>query len=147
MLHLLSSGLGKAMDLLASVDPVIRAPLAISFGAVPGALSRYYLTLLFARWLGTNFPYGTLIINLSGALLMGFFITLTLERAITAPDLRLLIAVGFLGSYTTFSTYALDTSMLLRTGSQEYALLYWAGSAILGVLGLELGSALARKLA
>lgn len=117
MLHLLSSGLGKAMDLLASVDPVIRAPLAISFGAVPGALSRYYLTLLLARWLGTSFPYGTLIINLSGALVMGFFVTLTLERAITAPDLRLLIAVGFLGSYTTFSTYALDTSMLLRTGS------------------------------
>ncbi|CAA9570432.1 Fluoride ion transporter CrcB [uncultured Synechococcales cyanobacterium] len=135
------------MDLLASVDPLIRAPLAISFGAVPGALSRYYLTLLFARWLGTSFPYGTLIINLSGALVMGFFVTLTLERAITAPDLRLLIAVGFLGSYTTFSTYALDTSMLLRTGGQDYALLYWAGSAILGVLGLELGSALARKLA
>lgn len=134
------------MDLLTSVDPAIRTPLAISLGAVPGALSRYYLTSILTRWLGTNFPYGTFIINFSGVLVMGFFATLTLERTVTSPDLRLLIAVGFLGSYTTFSTYALDTSMLLRTGSQGYALLYWAGSAILGVLGLELGSLVARRL-
>jgi fluoride exporter len=130
---------------LTSVDPSVRAPLAIALGAVPGALSRYYLTLLFTRWLGTSFPYGTFFINLTGALAMGFFVTLTLERAIQSPDLRLLIAVGFLGSYTTFSTYTLDTSVLLRNGTYGFGLFYWAGSAVLGVIGLEIGGWLARR--
>jgi fluoride exporter len=130
---------------LTSVDPSVRAPLAIALGAVPGALSRYYLTLLFTRWLGTSFPYGTFFINLTGALVMGFFVTLTLERAIQSPDLRLLIAVGFLGSYTTFSTYTLDTSVLLRNGTYGFGLFYWAGSAVLGVIGLEIGGWLARR--
>lgn len=138
--------LGKALGVLNSVDPRIRVPLAISFGAIAGALSRYYLTLFFARWLGTSFPYGTFVINVSGALVMGFFATLALERTVISPDLRLLVAVGFLGSYTTFSTYALDTATLLRAGIQGAALFYWAGSAILGVLSLELGSYLARRL-
>ncbi|MBV9389794.1 MAG: fluoride efflux transporter CrcB [Chroococcidiopsidaceae cyanobacterium CP_BM_ER_R8_30] len=146
VLQQLFNELGRAVGMLSSVDPAIRAPLAVSLGAVPGALSRYYLTLLFAHWLGSSFPYGTFIINLSGALIMGFFSTLALERALIPPDLRLLVAVGFLGSYTTFSTYALDTATLLRVGSQSPALFYWAGSAVLGVLSLELGSFLARRL-
>jgi fluoride exporter len=145
MLHILWSGLSRIMGLFTSIDPAIRAPIAISLGAIPGALSRYYLTLLFARWLGTGFPYGTFLINLTGALVMGFFVTLTLER-LTAPDLRLFVAVGFLGSYTTFSTYALDTSVLLRHSTAGYGLFYWLGSAVFGVLSLELGSLLARRL-
>jgi CrcB protein len=115
-------------------------------GAIPGALSRYYLTVFSAQWFGIGFPYGTFLINHTGALMMGFFITLTLDRAILSPDLRLLVAVGFLGSYTTFSTYALDTANLLRTKNYGSTLFYWAGSAILGFLCLELGSFLARKI-
>ncbi len=138
--------LGKILAFLIDLDPKIRAPLAISLGAIPGALSRYYLTLFCARWLGTGFPYGTFLTNITGALVMGFFVTLTLERTITSPELRLLLAVGFLGSYTTFSTYALDTSILLQSGNKGLAMLYWLGSATLGVLGLEIGSFLARKL-
>ncbi|MEB3180478.1 MAG: fluoride efflux transporter CrcB [Nostocaceae cyanobacterium] len=132
--------------LLTAVAPGIRAPLAISLGAIPGALSRYYLTMLFARWLGGSFPYGTFVINITGALMMGFFVTLTLERIITSPDIRLLVAVGFLGSYTTFSTYALDTSILLKSGNYGLALFYWFGSAALGFIGLEIGSFLARQI-
>ncbi len=146
VLQHLFGGLAKALGVLNSVDPAIRAPLAVSFGAIPGALSRYYLTLLFAHWLGSRFPYGTFVINLSGALVMGFFFTLALERTVIPPDLRLLIATGFLGSYTTFSTYTLDTATLLRTGNQGAALSYWASSAVLGVLSLEVGSFLARRL-
>lgn len=130
---------------LGAIAPSIRTPLAIILGAIPGALSRYYLTLLFARWLGRNFPFGTFIINITGALIMGFFVTLTLERTITSPDLRLLVAVGFLGSYTTFSTYALDTSILLQADNKMPALFYWLGSATLGFIGLEIGSFLAKK--
>ena len=146
LLNLILAGLSKFLNLLTSVDPALRTPIAISFGAVPGALSRYYLTLWSARWLGTGFPYGTFLINLTGALVMGFFVTFTLERTITAPDLRLLIAVGFLGSYTTFSTYTLDTMTLARGGNVGSSLFYWAGSAVLGVVCVELGSGLARRL-
>jgi CrcB protein len=128
------------------IDPELRTPIAIALGAVPGALSRYYLTRYCAQWFGTAFPYGTFIVNLSGALLMGFFITLTLEKMISSPDLRALVAVGFLGAYTTFSTYALDTAELLHQGSWNRALWYWGGSALLGILSLEVGSAIARKL-
>ena len=146
LLQHIFKGLGKALRVLKSITPAIRAPLAVSFGAIPGALSRYYLSLFFAQLLGSSFPYGTFVINLSGALVMGFFATLVLERTIISPDLRLMIAVGFLGAYTTFSTYALDTANLLRVGSQSVAWFYWAGSAVLGVLSLEVGSFLARRL-
>jgi CrcB protein len=145
-LHFLSSCCGQVLGTLTSIDPNIRAPIAISLGAIPGALSRYYLTILFAKWLGPSFPYGTFAINITGAVIMGLFTTLAVERAIVAPDLRLLIATGFLGSYTTFSTYALDTSTLLRQGSYGYGLFYWVGSAMLGLVGLEIGSAIARRL-
>ena len=126
-------------------NPQWRAPLAISLGAVPGALSRYYLGLLCLQWFGAGFPVGTFLINLSGAFTMGFFVTFTLDRAISSPDLRLLVAVGFLGSYTTFSTYALDASNLLRAGQPTLALFYGLGSAVLGLLCLELGRLAARS--
>jgi CrcB protein len=146
ILHHLFDGLNKTLSLFTSVNPEIRAPIAVSLGAIPGALSRYYLTRLFASWLGASFPFGTFFINISGSLVMGFFVTLMLERAITSPDLRLLVAVGFLGAYTTFSSYSLDTANLLHTGNKGIALFYWLGSPILGFIGLEIGSFLARKL-
>ncbi|SRR5579883_342845 len=128
------------------LPPTISNPIAISLGAIAGALSRYYLTLWCAERYGTSFPYGTFVINLSGALVMGFFNTLVLEQAMTSPELRLMIATGFLGSYTTFSTYTLDTANLLRTGNYQPALIYWTGSAVLGILGLEIGSLVAKTL-
>jgi CrcB protein len=128
------------------LHPTIRTPIAISLGAIPGALCRYYLTLSLTSWLGNKFPFGTFLINVTGSLLMGFFVTLTLERAISSPDLRLIVAVGFLGSYTTFSTYALDTSLLLSSGNYISGLYYGLGSALLGLIGLQFGSWLARCL-
>jgi len=129
-----------------AANPQWRAPLAVSLGAVPGALARYYLGLLCLQWFGAGFPIGTVLINLSGAFVMGFFVTFTLERAISSPDLRLLVAVGFLGSYTTFSTYALELSNLLRSGPLGLGLLYGLGSAGLGLLCLELGRLTAYRL-
>jgi fluoride exporter len=122
------------------------APIAVGLGAIPGALSRYYLTILFSRWLGASFPFGTFFINLSGALLMGFFATLTIERVITQPEVQLAITTGFLGSYTTFSTYALDTSVLMRGRDRAKAFCYWAGSVVFGGICVEIGIALARLL-
>jgi CrcB protein len=134
------------MGWLSALDPQLRAPLAISFGAVPGALCRYYLTQFCIGWFGPGLPIGTLIINLSGAILMGFFVTFTLERLISSADLRLLVAVGCLGYYTTFSTYALETTTLLRQGNWGIGLGYGLGSLVFGVLGIELGSYLAKRL-
>jgi CrcB protein len=125
-------------------SPHVRNPIAISLGAIAGALSRYYLTLWFAQR-GTGFPYGTFFINLSGCFIMGFFTTLVLERlANFPPDLRLLVTVGFLGAYTTFSTYGIDTVILLRNRSWLEASFYWAGSATLGIVCVQLGVMLAR---
>ena len=138
--------LGKILAFFSSLDPNLRSPLAIALGAIPGSLCRYYLTLFFARLLGEGFPYGTFIINITGSLLMGFLITLALERSLISPDVRLCLAVGFLGSYTTFSTYALDTTIMLKTHHQTMALFYGLGSTVLGVLGVEMGSFLARRL-
>lgn len=129
-------------------QPAVRHPIAISCGAIAGALSRYYLTAWFAQRFGTSFPYGTFFINLSGCLGMGFFATLAVERAGTIPpEVRLLVAVGFLGSYTTFSTYGLDTVAL--AGSRQFAAagFYWLGSAVLGVGSVQLGVWLARLIA
>lgn len=134
-------------------DPNLRSPIAISLGAIAGALSRYYLTLWFAQRFGTAFPYGTFFINLTGCFVMGFFVTFSLERVATIPpDVRLMVTTGFLGAYTTFSTYGLDSINLLRDalgkgftlGNYPAFSFYWAGSAILGILCIQLGVILAR---
>jgi len=114
-------------------------------GAVAGALSRYYLTLWFAQRFGVSFPYGTFFINLSGCFIMGFFTTIALYQvAIISLEVRLLIATGFLGAYTTFSTYGLETMTLLRNSRLLTATFYWASSAILGIICVQLGAILAR---
>lgn len=146
LLGVLLHGLGQIQAGLGTVDPELRIPMAIALGAVPGALCRYYLTRWCLKWFGAGFPYGTFAINLSGALVMGFFATVIMQRAIASPDLRAVVAIGFLGSYTTFSTYALDTATLFHSGHWGKSLIYWGASAMLGVVCLELGSALARKL-
>lgn len=126
-------------------DSLIRNPLAISLGAIAGALSRYYLTLWFVQRFGTGFPYGTFFINLTGCLAMGFFITIALERVTTIPpEIRLMATTGFLGAYTTFSTYGLESATLIRNNSFSIFGFYWLGSAILGIMSIQLGVLLAR---
>ncbi|ERT08818.1 crcB-like family protein [Lyngbya aestuarii BL J] len=127
-------------------QPMIRNPLAIGLGAIAGALTRYYLTLWLASRFGTSFPYGTFFINLTGCFGMGFFVSFSERIAAISPELVLLLAVGFLGSYTTFSTYELDTHRLLRDSGLGTATFYWMGSAILGVVGIQLGMSVARFL-
>lgn len=125
-------------------DAAFLPVLAIAIGAVPGALSRYYLTEFCKRVMGTNFPYGTFIINFTGCLLMGFFFTLFKGLKGFPPEIDLLVRTGFLGSYTTFSTYGYDTLTLWRNGKQVATIFYWAGSATLAVVGIILGRYLAK---
>ena len=128
--------------------PSVRNPIAISLGAIAklaegiaGSLCRYYLSLWLPPILGVDFPYATLLVNLSGSFAMGIVTTLVLERAlIIAPEVRLLIAIGFLGSYTTFSSYELDTIYLFRDFNWQRAMQRGLGE------GLSPASRLPRRL-
>ena len=128
-------------------DAAIRNPVAVSLGAVFGALSRYYLSLWFVERFGVAFPYGTFFINMTGCFLMGLVFTLATETVITiTPEVRLLIATGFLGSYTTFSTYGLDAVSLIKAVQIVPALIYGVGSALGGIASVKLGMELVRWL-
>ena len=117
---------------------------AIASGAVPGALSRFYLTEWSKAKYGTKFPYATFGINLTGCLAMGFFFTISKGITGYPTELDLLIRTGFLGSYTTFSTYGFDTLTMWRSNQKIATIFYWAGSAILGVATVFLGAAIAK---
>ena len=93
----------------------------VSIGAVVGANARWILSRYAAKLLGPVFPYGTLIINLTGSLIVGFFITWTTERVLADPRWRLFIVVGFCGAFTTFSSYAFETMTYFEQG--QWALL------------------------
>lgn len=118
--------------------------LLISVGAALGANARYFVGLWASGRFGVGFPYGTTIVNVTGALLLGFVLELTTDRFVTSPEARLLIATGFLGSYTTFSTYMVESIMLMRQGSALLGVVNIAGEAILGLLFAVLGMYIAR---
>lgn len=89
----------------------------ISLGAVLGANLRYFLSRIITRFSDAAFPVGTLIINVTGSLLLGFFLIWTTERVLANPLWRWLVAVGFCGSYTTFSSYAFETMAYFEQGN------------------------------
>jgi CrcB protein len=121
--------------------------LVICLGASIGATSRYYLGLWCASKFGTTFPYGTFFINITGSLILGLFGTLALDRAaLIAPELNLLVAIGIIGSYTTFSTFGFETIRLLEEGNWLLALGYVLGSILIGFLAVYLGVITARVL-
>jgi fluoride exporter len=123
----------------------VRTAIAISLGAIAGALGRYYVWLGLSSVLDPKLPYSTLIINLSGCFAMGLVSSL-LGSAGGFGEIRLLLTTGFLGSYTTFSAYQLDSIRLLDQNQIGAALLYWSGSLGFGCLSLVLGTALAHWL-
>ncbi len=120
--------------------------LIISVGAILGANARYWLGGWVAEKFGTTFPFGTLIINVSGSLALGLFMTLITDRFIVDPRWRLLVAIGFLGAYTTFSTYTYESANLIITGQVWTGLLNLFGSSILGLLAITAGILLGRMI-
>ncbi len=122
----------------------------VAFGSALGGLARWGVGLAAARWLGTAFPWGTFAINVSGSLFLGWFATLLSERLspgdgawLRAEDLRLLVAVGFTGAYTTFSTFEVEAHGLLRDGDGLAGTAYLFASVFLGLLAVRLGVLLA----
>jgi CrcB protein len=119
-------------------------PVIIAVGAVLGALLRYWLGDWAAQRFGTAFPYGNLMINLTGSFILGLFMALVTDRFLVSPEWRLFIAIGFLGSYTTFSSYAYESLNLIMTGQGTLGLLNLFGSSFLGGLAVFAGILIGR---
>lgn len=120
--------------------------LAIALGGALGALSRYSLGLWISNRWNQGFPLHTFLINVSGAFLLGFLNILFIERLTVSPFWRLGIGVGFLGAFTTFSTFGFEVISLLESGSLFTAGLYTLLSIVVGFTGVALGVGLARIL-
>lgn len=120
--------------------------LAISLAAVVGANLRYFLSRFVAEKLGLVLPYGTLLINVTGSLIAGFFLIWTTERVLVDPRWRLLVVVGFCGSFTTFSSYAFETMSYFEHGQWTLMLTNVFSNNLLCLGAVLAGMALARVL-
>ena len=124
----------------------MQAVLWISVGAILGANARYFLSRWVARTLSPDFPYGTLIINITGSFILAFFLVWTTERVLADPRWRLLVAIGFCGAYTTFSSYAFETMAYFEQGQWLLLCTNVLSNNVLCLLGALAGMALARVL-
>jgi CrcB protein len=118
--------------------------LYVSLGAIVGANSRYLVGLWAAERLGASFPYGTLIVNLTGCFLIGVFNGLGEMGLAISPNVRLLFTVGFLGAYTTFSSFGFESVNLLRVGDFLAASLNITINVVVGLAAVVLGLYVAR---
>lgn len=119
--------------------------LVIGLGGAAGAVSRYLATGWIQGLSGGFFPWGTLVVNVVGSLALGF-VLVWLQATVSSAELRELVTIGFLGSFTTFSTFSYETVAMLRDGEWWRAGGYTAGSVALGVLGVILGAVVAAAL-
>ena len=122
------------------------AYLWVSIGAVAGACARYLISRYTAKLLSPDFPYGTLFINLSGSFVLGLFLIWTTERVLVDPRWRLLVAVGFCGSYTTFSSYAFESFAYFEQGHWMLFATNLLTNNVLCLAAVIAGAALARAL-
>lgn len=117
--------------------------LFIAVGGALGSVARYWVGSTISGRIGTKFPYGTIVINLSACIIIGFALTYFGKRADLSPAWRFLVAIGFIGAYSTFSTYEWETLSTLRSGAFLLAALYAVGSLVLGLAATWCGTALA----
>jgi len=120
--------------------------LAIAFGGALGAVARFLASTSVYRMAGRDFPYGTLAVNVLGSLLMGLLYILLVERASLGAEWRALILVGFLGAFTTFSTFSIETLNLIEAGEPLRALTNVLISVVSCLLAAWLGVLLGRQL-
>ena len=119
--------------------------LLVGAGGFLGAVARHLVGSVVARRLGTTWPFGTFIINVTGCFFIGFFLTLTTERVTVHEGWRFLFPIGFVGAYTTFSTYEYETLRLVEGGAVARAISYVAASTVVGFLAVFLASWTARR--
>ena len=121
--------------------------LLVFVGGGLGATLRHAVNMMCARAFGTHFPFGTVIINISGSIVMGLIAGYLAFKGHAAQPWRLFVMTGILGGYTTFSAFSLDTALLYERGEIGLAVLYVVGSVVLAIAGLFAGLALVRHLA
>ena len=119
--------------------------LLILFGGGAGSLARYVAGLVIMTRFGSRFPLGTLVVNVTGSFLIGLLMTLLTERFQPHPNWRLLLVVGFLGGYTTFSSFEWETYSAIREGGFWMGLANLAGSVLFGYAAVWLGALLGRR--
>jgi CrcB protein len=120
--------------------------LAVAGGGAAGAMLRYYLGGSILSRIAAPFPTATFVINITGSFIIGFFLTLINERIPINPNVRLAVAVGFVGAYTTFSTFEYETAKLIEERDFIIGLLYIALSLVLGFAAVTGGIVAARQL-
>jgi len=119
--------------------------LAVAVGGALGAVSRYGVALLVAMFWKRDFPLATLLINVSGSFILGFFATFAAGRMTLDPLWRLFVATGFVGAYTTFSTFEYETQRLTESGAVWWGALNVVTSVAAGFAAVQLGVLLARR--
>ena len=119
--------------------------LLVGLGGFCGAVARYFVSGFMLK-VSAAFPWGTLVVNVLGSFLLGFLMALVTETLAISPNERLFLAIGFLGSFTTFSTFIYETNSLLEEGEFLLAGVNLFSSLLLGLFGLRLGIWLARVL-
>jgi len=120
--------------------------MLIAVGGAFGALARYALDTWVGERFGTAFPMGTMVINVSGSFALGLLFALGMERGILSPEIRPPLLIGFLGAYTTFSTWMLQSWALVEQGAWILAGVNIVGSVALGLIALVLGMAIGRAI-
>jgi CrcB protein len=128
------------------LESILRTVLLISVGAIIGANLRYFVAQYVARCIPSSFPYGTLVINTSASFILGFFLIWTSERVLADPRWRVLIAVGFCATYSTYSSYAFETFALFEKGLFSLAALNFLLTNVVCFIAVVLGAQLARLL-
>jgi CrcB protein len=123
---------------------MIKSYFGVALGSAVGGVARLALSAGISRRWGTAFPWGTLAVNLIGCFLMGLFFSWAESRFRLTPEARLFLMAGFCGGFTTFSTFALDTSQLIKSGALPAAVVYAIGSALLGVVLFWTGAVVGR---
>lgn len=118
----------------------------IAIGGALGALARFWIGSAVAGRLGTKFPYGTFVINLSACILIGFSLEMLSRHVEISPGWRYLVPTGFIGAYSTFSTFEWETFAVMQSGSFAIASLYVVLSVLLGLIGVWCGVLIARIL-
>lgn len=130
--------------MFATIDRVTL--LLVGAGGFFGAISRYLVDGWVSDWTGGTFPWGTLVINLSGSFVLGLLFALSIERAAIPSSIRAPILVGFIGAYTTFSTLTLESWRLVEDGSWALGIANIGGSMLLGMVAVVAGLTLGRAL-
>jgi CrcB protein len=121
--------------------------LLVGAGGFVGAMARFWVNTMVTQRMGLRFPYGTFLINVSGCFLIGFFMYLLAERGVLDAHWLYIIVVGFIGAYTTFSTFEYETMRALHDGQLGIGLLYVASSVLVGFLMVWLGAQTAKLVA